>query len=565
MKCLQSLLIFSLLLSSFGVRGQDKSKQKEITPETAALHAQTLSNLSSLNQQIKTVDSATVRIFLRLKMSDFIWRKKIIGGQNLAESITAEAVEDFQKNKTEIPSLYQNSLQADALALLRVNTPVLYKKVSKEFDLEKGDPLQSYKLASEHSNTGTAKAIDDVKNRLVAGNSPANVTAIIFIVRELLAQNKVAEVNSILESVLTSQEQTDTSPPKLLLFLNENFLAQTTPITLQKRFLTVVIGKGQILLQQFNAGNQSGDDFQTIYMMLRSNLPQVQRLLPSEYASTLALFDALQKKLPQQDKEREEIAERIKQSKDKLAQTISEAKGAENKTTANDLWRQAAQLALREKKYQVAVDCVNNIESDEPNFALWRDQFLDDDVAKSALENNDAESAEYAISKIESKLRTGTALLRVVKYHHKNKDAVQSQIVLAEAVKKIKATDNNPQKVRGLSEALYAALPVDSAQVYEIAQSIVKTINSVPSPNLEDKPQSEARKKFVEDVQMVVTSSILPTFQRLAKQDSSFARSLANNLPRDYRTAALFGVEAAVPLDAVDSKSSITEKTTPKN
>jgi hypothetical protein len=565
MKWLPNLLIFCLLLSSFGVRGQDKSKQKVIGPETVALHAQILSNLSSLNQQIKTVDSATVRIFLLLKMSDFIWRKKIIGGQNLAESVTTEAVEDFQKNKTEIPSLYQNSLQADALALLRVNVPVLYKKKSKEFDPENGDPSQSYKLAAEHSNRGTAKAIDDLKNRLVTGNSPANIAAIIFIVRELLGQNKVSEVNSILETVLASQEQTDTSAPELLLFLNENFLAQTTPITLQKRFLSIVIAKGQRLLQQLNAGNERGVDFQTIYIMLRSNLPQVLRLLPSDYPQALVLVDALQKRLPQQDKEREEIAERIKQSKDKLAQTISEAKGAENKTTANDLWQQAAELALREKKYQVAVDCVNNIDSDDPNFALWREQFLDDEVTKSALENNDVESAEYAISKIESKLRTGTALLRVVKYHHKNKNAAQSQIVLAEAVKKIKATDNNPQKVRSLSEALYAALPVDNTQAYEIAQSIVKTTNSLPSPNMEDKPQSETRKKFVQNVQMVVISNIFPTFQRLAKQDSSFARSLANELPRDYRVAALFGVESAISLDNVDSNSTITEKTAPKN
>lgn len=563
MKFLQNLLIFFLLLSSVAVKGQ--VKQKEFKPETSALHAQALLNFSNLNQQIKSVDNTTVRTFLRLKLSDFIWRKKIIGGQSLAETIVTEALEDFRKNKSEIPDFYQNSFQADAMALLRVYASALYKKISKEFDLEKDNPLHSYKLATGYGDSGIRKAVDDVKKRLIVENDPDSFTSVVFIVFELQKQNKVAEVNSILEAVLASQEQMASSSPKLLLFLNESFHAHTTPLSLQKRFLTVAFAKGQRLLQQLNVGNVSGDDFQVIYMTLRINLPHVQRLLPIDYPQALALVDALQKKLPQQNKKREEIDERIKQSKEKLAQTISEAKGAEDKTTANDLWQQAAQLALDEKKYETAVDCVNNIESDEPNFALWRDQFLDDEVAKLALENNDVESAEYAISKIESKLRNGTALLRVVKYYHKNKNALQSQIVLIEAVKKIRATDNAPPKVRGLSKALDIALPVDNALVFEIAHSIVKTINSLPLPNLEDKPQSEARKKIVEDVQMVIITNILPAFQRLAKHDSVLARTLANDLPREYRAAALLGAETTVELDGFDMKSTTIEKTPPKN
>lgn len=558
MKAIQNLLLFALLLT-VSVRSQTSGAQEKGISD-AFFYAQTLSRLSSLNQQIKTVDSAALRASLRLKISDFIWRNKIVEGQSLAENVIVEALEDFQKNKTEIPAPYQDLFQADALALLRVNAPTLYKKISARGGLEKGNSLQSYKLVTEHGETGAAKAIADVKNRLIAANDPANINAIIFIIQELLTQNRVLEVNSILETVLASQGQAGTFSPQLLLFLNGNFLSQTTPIDLQKRFLTVVIANGQQLLLQLNAGNENRANYQSIYTVLNSNLPQVQKLLPSEYPQVLALVNALQKKLPQHDKEQEEIAERIKHSKDKLAQIISEAKSAKSQKTANDLWRQAARLALSEKKYQVAVNCVHSIESDDINSELWHDQFLDIEVAKAAIENKDVESAEYAISKIKSKLRSGTALLQIVKHHYENKDTVQTQSTLMEALKRIRAADNDVQKARGLSEALSAALVVDNNQVYEITQSFIKTVNALPTPNIEDKPESETRKQFVKDIQLPLAINILRVFQSLAKQDGSLAQSFTSDLPGDYRITGLLGIEIGSFVAATNLKPTIVKR-----
>ena len=556
-------MLLLLLLSSGSVKAQSKGVPKQQESDIA-LQAQKLARISSLNQEVKTVDSATLRAFLRVKLSDFIWKNKFIDGQSLAEKIIQESVEDFQNNITEVPGFYKNLIQADILSILRTNSPELYKKISDNFD-STSNALQSYKLAGEYGKSGVLNAVEDVKNRLLPSADPTDRATVMFIVKKLLSQNKLAEVNSILEAIIERQEQSFLEDSRLLFFLSPEFLAQTTPISMRKKFLAVTINNGQKLLQKLNSGSAEREIYQNVYNTLRNNLPEIEKLLPSDYPQALTITVALQNKSSQSDKIRQEITERIEQSKDKLEQTISEAKQAEDKEIKNDLWGQAAELALDQKKYQLSVDCAMKIESEDSNSTLWRDQFLDDDVAKAALENNNVESAEYSISKIESKLKNATALLRIVKYHYKNKNTVQSQLDLAEAVKKLKAVNNDSHKVRGLSAALDIALLTDNAQVYEIGQAIVKTINSLPSPNLEDKPDSEARKSFIRDVQMVAITNLLLAFQRLAEKDSSLAQSLALDLSRNYRIAAQFGAEIGTNLAGVNSKSMTIEKTTPKN
>lgn len=563
MRIFPRLLMVCLLLLPFTVKAQNKDGQNEINP-VAALHAQTLSRISSLNQQIKTVDNATLRIYLRLKIADFIWRKKVLEGQSSADNIVLEAVEDFQKNKTEIPDFYKNSFEADIQSLLRLYSPAAYKKISQDFGFKKENALSSYGLMDGYDEAGIFKAVEDVKKRLLTNDS-TNITAITFIIKELSSKNKTAEVNSVLDTIITSHERAIIYNPKLLFFLNQEFTAKTTPINLQKRHLNLTLTNGQRLLQKLNSGVADRGNYQDIYYSLKNNLLEIERLLPSEFPQAIAILNALQEKQSQEKKKTEEIQERIKQSKDKLEQTISEAKQAESKETKNSLWQQAAELALEEKKYQLSVDCLNKIETDSSNFSLWSDQFLDDELAKSALEDNDVESAELAISEIKSKLRNATALLQVVKHHHRNKETIQSQIILAEAIKRIKATENDAQKVRGLYEALRTAFVVDNMQTYEIGQYIVKTVNLLPSPNLEDKPDSEAKKTFVGNVQMVVVANIVPAFQIIAKQDPLIARNLANDLPRNYRIAALLAVEIASASTYLNAKPASVEKIIVKN
>lgn len=535
-------LLCILLFVSFA-SGQNSNKEEEINLITAS-HMQVLLNFSNLDKKLKNLDSASVKIFLKIEMANFIWKKKIIGGKEFAESFMEEAVQDLQTYKTEIPDFYKNSFQTSIISSLKINSPGLFQKISKKYDLKEDDYIQSYKSISEYGNSGASKAVDEVKKALTNQNNSSDKMALVFIVKELLAGNKITEVNSILELILASERASNTTSYLLLSYLSENYTSQTAPSDLQKRFLKLIIALGQSVLQKSNLDGLDLEKRQNIYEILRNNLLKIEALLPLEFPQALAIVDILRKNMSEAFREREDVNDRISQSKDKLEQTISEAEKTDDKNLKNGLFESAAWLALEKKKFRLAVDCLEKVETDDKNSSLLHDQFLDDDVTGAALKEKDLDSAEYAVAHIKSKLRSALAALQIVKFHYENKGTLNAQLTLNESIKKIQATDNNAQKVRGLSNILSVAFIVDKEELFDIAQSVVKTVNSLPSPNDNEKPESELRKKYVNDVEMTVAWNIFSAFQTLAEYDSAFAGNITSNFTKhEYRLISSVAAE----------------------
>ena len=563
MKLISALFYFVLLLVNF-TNGQVVNKGKDTDLLTVS-RARLLLNLSNLNQETKTLDSVAVKIFVKIEIANFIWKRKISEGQDFAESLMEEAIRELQTRKAEIPILYLNAFQTDITSSLKANSPDFFQKISKKYNLEVDGYAQSYDLVSKHGKNGISKAIEQVKKSLSSLDTSSNPVGVVFIIEELLAQNKITEANSILESILTSVEKSATNSYELFLYLNERYVSQTTPIDLQKRFLKFAIAAGQSALQKPSVNSLDSEKRQNIYQILKYNILKIQTILPSEFPQALAITDSLRKSLTNAFKEREEINDRINQAKDKLSQAISEAERAEDKSLKNDLWEQAADLALKKKKFRLAVDCLEKIESNDEEFLSRHDQFLDEDVTASALKENDLNSAEYAISKIKSKLRSGLATLQIVKFHYQNKDKLNAQLTLNESIKKIDATENDSQKIRGLSEVLNLAFIVDKERLFDITQSVVKTVNSLPSPNDDEKPESELRKKYVNDVEMVTAWNLFPAFLKLAKNDSAFARNITSDFTEQkYRVitsvAAEIGAFEAENMNKQIENKKITSK-----
>lgn len=539
------LVSFSLALLFVGFSNAQVVEKEKDEDLSIAARTRLLINLSYLNQQVKTLDSATIKVFLRIETADFIWKRRISEEREFAESLLEDAIKELQTRKAEIPGFYQISFQTDIISSLKRNSPDFFQKVSKKYGLEENDYAQSYNLISKRGNSGISKAIEQVKKSLsdqdVSSDPPVEV---VFMIEELTAQNKIVEANSILEFILTSFEKSAGGSYELFLYLNKKYTSPTTSIDLQKRFLRFIIAAGQSTLQKPNLNALDLKKRQNIYQILDYNLLKIQTILPSDFPQALAVKDILQKSMTDAFKERAEINKRINESKDKLNQTVSEAEKAEVKLLKNDLWEQAAALALEEKKFSLAVDYLEKVESSDENFLLRHDQFLDDEVTKSALKEMDVASAEYAVRNIKSKLRSGLADLQIVKFYHVNKDTMNAQLALNNSIKKIQSAENDAQKIRGLSNALNAAFSIDKDSLFNIAETIVKIVNSIPVPSLDEKEENESRKQYVNDVQMVVAWNILASFRVLARHNSEFARSLTSSFTQhEYRAASLLGVE----------------------
>ncbi len=295
MKIIFVLFCFILLLVGF-TRGQVVNKEKNTDLSTAS-RTRLLLNLSYLNQQVKPLDSAAVKVYLKIEIANFIWKRKIGEGQEFAENLAEEAIRELQTSKAQIPSLYLNSFQTDIISSLKINSPDFFQKISKKYDLEGNNYAQSYNLVSKHGNSGISKAIEQVKKSLSSQDTSSNPVAVVFIIEELLAQNKIAETNSILEFILTSVEKSAESSYELFLYLNKKYVSQTTPVELQKKFLKFIIAAGQSALQKPTLNTLDSEKRQNIYQILSYNLSKIQTILPSEFPQALAITNSLRKNM----------------------------------------------------------------------------------------------------------------------------------------------------------------------------------------------------------------------------------------------------------------------------
>lgn len=364
-------------------------------------------------------------------------------------------------------------------------------------------------------------------------------------VKGLLSANKIEEANSVLELILASEEGSKANSCMLLSFLSPDYMSPTTPSGLQKRFLRLCIAAAQtILLRPAGVDPIYAEQGQFINAILKTNLSKIEALLPAEYPQALAMTNSLRKAMPESFKERDEIYNRINQSKDKLEQTISEAESADDKDLKNGLWEDAAQLAVEKRMFRLAVDCFEKVDLKDEEFFLRRDEFLAADVVGAALKGKDPESAEYALKHIKSQLHAAAAMLQIAVYLHKNKDVFNARLKLTGAINKIQSSDNEPEKIRELRRAMEVAAVVDKDSLFDIAQLIIKTANSLPPLKDGEDPGGERRKQYAEDVEMAAAWSIFPAFQTLAGDEPFIAGNITSNFSEHkYRVISAVAAE----------------------
>lgn len=549
-KCKSIFLFLQFLLFACSFYGQSNTKSKPQAPTPAI--PQIIFSLNSLNEDAALMDSAAARIFLRVEMADFLWKQKVTGGDDLAKSFVVKAVEDFQSHKEQIPIFYQKILASKISSTLRHYSPSVLDQVTQKYDFKPNANDSGYKQLDNYGKDDASKVASDVRTKILNNPDSLNDGSITFILYKLYSLNKITEANLLLDAVASAGDKSlSLKTSETFFFLKDSFLRNTTPIETQKKYFNLIFNLNKqylMILQKPSVSNEERSVGKNLYQNLRYILPAVENILPSLHPGYAALANALQNLQSKSTREREEVEERLARSDDRLRDTISEAEKTDDKSLSDELWTEAAQLALQKKKFQLAVDCLEKVEAEDSGTVLWHDQFLDDDVTKSALAENDVDSAKFAVSKIKSDLRRATALLQIAGYYQKNNDNPQAQSVLNDSLKKIDRLEDNPQKVRGLCQIFYAAESIDASQMYEIGKTIVKTINKIPSPKLEIKPESEEQVKYVKEIQMVIAENVLPVFQKFAKKDANYARSLALDLSqRNYRTIAQFGVEAGTP------------------
>jgi hypothetical protein len=513
--------------------------------ETSFARQRATEFIEDLPAQIKKVDDATVRIFLQVRLATFHWSELSEQSRDRARELTLSGLQDLNEHRSELVPLYADSFREDLLALLEVHAPDLAARYRAGSDTtEKVKPANPYDVAYSMLRTkGQAALAVQTFTRALNGGEVPTMTMSYFL-SELQRQQPLL-VPQVLSDILSQQEQRPkTLSVEVLFWLLEPFVWQNNRDDIKRRFLEVTVAATAESYQWSDLG-QLTDAFN----LLRVTVPLTQKLVPALYPQAAAQLATVRARLPNETVERSAIAERIRQSEDKLSQLITEANSASSPSLKDDLLIQAAQLALTQGKPQLAFELAMSLSSDEKSKA-WREQFLSE-LVRGAVEKKDAKLGLAIVPKIEMPLARSEALQRLALLFFNLKDLWKAKELFVESLKLIRGSDNTPEKAIALLKSLRVVARVDQAMVPDLADESIKALNALQFPSQNDKSQPEPTQRAL----MAVVWNTMPSFEALVQWDELGALNFIEKIkPVELRTVAGFGAAKGILTEARTQK-----------
>lgn len=516
------ILIFSCPLSSLS---QKKGDNDNADLQQLVVEKQIV--VDNLEYQVKEIPFAAVRVFVRYKIASWLWKDgKDISDR--AEQIAVRAIDDLYENKDEIPNIYFSILKPDLFTLLDGKSKDAANKLREKHKIRQDD--ESGNIDALLKQKDGEKLATDAAIKLLSTQSQVTIETI-FLIGQLQIR-KSPEFLRLLTAVINALEtgRVDFNTNDLLMM--SSYATETNvPIEVQKRFFKIVVNKSRNVMQM------PGGDFGSAYNLLSLIISEISTKLPELLPEAIIIQSALKTRASQNTIEALERWDRIKNSSDKLSTYISEAEQTDNQADKYDLYVSAAHLALKMEKFKYAVDIVEKtVGLDKSKIVSetfreqWRDQFLGQ-VVEKALKADDPDSANYAIKKMTDLLAKSEGLKKTADYYFDHREPVSASYFLDDAIKLTVKAENTPQRISSFINLIPAAQKIERNRVSDLSELTAKSINAIPSLNVEDKPQTENYKNYVTSV-MNINRVLLSALPNLIKENRSEATNLANSITK---------------------------------
>jgi hypothetical protein len=523
-----SLLCFAALSISAQA---DRTKKQE-----AYQNQQRAAYLSSLRMNIKLIDDAPQRCFLRVQILQFIFEKKISDYHDTANALALECLDETVANKDQFTQILFQTQKNHILSLLQKYSPELAVKAEKKYFADQPDSLifEDWEL---DLGGDPDKAADRVISKIAGGGKPSSIVSL---VDKLSAVNKGAKfrlLSAVLDyyeaNIEAVYEETD------LIFLSSHYLDPQTPVGLRKRFHNFALRFGMAALTHPENENLT----RLCVEILKNALPDIRQINPELYPRAFSIFNALSSKRSEYERQKDAAMERIDASKDKLAQTISEAESAEDPELKDTLWLQASVLAFEEKKFRVAADSRMRMRELSSLYTQARDYFYVEQLLDPCLKENDIESAEYIVKLVKDTVFGVQGVFKIAARLVELKKREEAFDTLDEGWKALEKAENKTSKIWTMQRAIPIALKIDKTRAFDMASDIVKTVNRFPTPSPDDKSGTKARQKYAETL-TGVSYNLNLIFRLLAGEDMALADPISQGLQlKEWRLAAQIALE----------------------
>lgn len=540
MKTSKLLVAIILLYCTFVSFGQDRSADNK---DEILVRKHNL--VTDLERQIKEIPFAAVRVRARYQLASWLWKDgKDDTGR--AEEIATAAIDDHYKNKAEIPFGY--SAHSKVFILLDDHAKDLAKRLREKYKTSLEDEAQRipYLLGQKD---GERLAVDAAINLLSRQNESSPDLSYLLLTLE---QRGSPQLNTLLAAILAADDAGRTRfPTHMIEHFTGLFINPTVPDDLRKRFIRLVLARAR------NVVALSVLDQMAYYRTMQRLWPDISARYPEMLDEAATIHAILNARVSRSTREANESYDRIQNSPDKLAATVSEAERADDDIEKYGLFKYAARLALEKKKFVYAVDLmekaseIHTAGKSSEKEKVFQKRMHDGfryDVVTASLKADEPDAANHAVKKMNEPLLKAEGLRLISKYNIDKNDLDNGRYAHDEAMKLISKAENSSEGIAILIRMLPTAHRIDSSRLLELIQLTAKRINAFPSLSVDDKPDTKNYRDYVIKV-ITLNYDLQPALTELLKTNRNAAEDLAGRIEKKEMKII---AEYVVSTDSID-------------
>ena len=485
---------------------------------------------------IKKMDEAGLRVSARNQLLSYLTMEQNLSDerQTLATQIARDALTDLREHTEEMTPFMLSYLSNDLASWIQKYRPNLVEDFEKTInampgidaslrirsllDLEGGDVLAARRIRQELEERRALNGLNFWLDDLMKRNSKEF---------EPLASDIVVRAGEGQISFET------------LFWISDVYLRPQTSNALRNRFLATVVARTQ------PANFVAEPAPQLAYDLLTKLLPIIQQSTPELHEQALNHSFAMRASLSERKLASEARIKRLNESVNPIADLKAEAESAKTKTERNELLLRAAELALENKKLDLCLDIIDDVDvnvatTDPGSWERSKDQILENYV-KVSLTAKLTDMAEKGAGRIADPLTRVESLSRIMRYYAKANDREAGQKLLIEASKVAGSGSDNSDQAKAFFLLSVTCDQVDGSRKADLLLSALKALNNLSKPDADgrDKTIYQTYVRRLDNVGHELTKG----FKGLTKQDENEALALVEKIQKpDLRTFALIGI-----------------------
>jgi hypothetical protein len=501
-----------------------------------------------LELQVKDVQYAAIRGYVRYKIAAWLWQKGPDETMR-AEALAVKAVEDLYAKKDEMPSGVRYKLVSDLFTLLDTYASERSAKLKTKHGFGLEEDFFSGFSQLEKKDGDQAVAARLLKALSKPGDVHAMINPLLNSLRIMRSSQFPAVLGAFLEGV-ESGRVSGNNGMRFLFFVNFN--DPQAPTAMRQRYFALIVDRARRAVVRPEADNA------VVYEMLVSAINRFGELAPDLLAEAMALKNGLAASESRLAKAKREAEARINESLDKLAATIEEAERADDLVNKSRFYSQAVGIAKNSGKFAIAVDLIDRVvEVDKREFMKgWPDQEYAD-VARRAFEKSEVEIGLKAMDRVVDPVKRADAGKVAVNYYDGKKDPVAARDMLSTVLRSLaQPPSEDPNRVYRLIGVLTTVQKIDRVSLPQTIMLTARSINELPTPGIDDKPGTKKYNDYVAHL-MTLSFGLPSVLSVLLTREKADAADLTDRIQkREVRILA----DTVMAIDALETARKEAEK-----